>query len=114
MLDSPIDRLLTKAIIEGLEGVAHNVGVDLPPIVFHDQMQHFVDETHGVDLSRFDSLLREVDQVALIVDALGEDASRMEVSKDDVSGQLEKCLVEAVPVSRFAGDVEFEVAHRRL
>ena len=84
------------------------LGLTCCAVAVHHQVRDLVDQAHGVDLPSLDRLLGEVDQIALVVHALREDARGVEVGEDDVAGQLEEGLVELVAVARIAGNVELK------
>ena len=70
-------------------------------------MQDFVDQAHGVDLPCPDGLLREVHQVALVIDLLGEDTRGMEVCEHNISVGGKQSLVKLVTRACLAGYMEF-------
>ena len=70
--------------------MGHHLRVLLLAVEGDHMMQDFVDQAQGVDLPGAHRLLGEVDQVALLVDFLGENPRGVEVGKDDVAVEREQ------------------------
>jgi hypothetical protein len=69
-------------------------------------VQHFVEQTHSVNLPGFHGLLGVARQVALGIHFGREEACRRKVGEDDVAIRGEKRLIKFVAVARRSRNVK--------
>ena len=106
--EGAIEFFRAKSGFEMGEGLRHDLWVGLLAVLGEGEVEHFVNQAEGVDLSRADGLFGEVDEVARFVDALGEEPRSVEVGEDDIPVGREEVEVELVTVAGGAGKVEGE------
>jgi hypothetical protein len=82
------------------------LGVDGGAIFVDQEVEDLIDQTEGVDLGSADGALGEIDEVSLLVHALGEAAGGEEVRDHGGAAEREERLIELVAIAGGAGDVE--------
>ncbi len=109
-----VQRRTPEPGLEPRERVGHGARVALLAVGGHHEVQHLVDEPHGVECAGDHRAFRVRPGLAHGVHAVGERAARLEVGEDDVAGDAEERVVEPVEVARGARHVKLEggpVAH---
>jgi hypothetical protein len=62
-------------------------------------MKYFIDQSHGIDLTRLNGMLRVIDQVFGFVYFLGENTAGMKVRKNDIAIVGKKSFIELMVVA---------------
>ncbi len=70
-------------------------------------MQDLVDQSHRIDLSRTDCLLREMDEVLFLIDLLGKYPGGAKIGEDHIPSEGEEGFVELIKIADLPRDVEF-------
>jgi len=71
-------------------------------------MEDFINQSHCIDLSRFDGLLRKTDQIPFVIDFLPKrPLPGMEVGKDDIPAEGKERVIKLVKVPHLPANMKF-------